>query len=125
MKKSRHFTDKDDEGERTWVKAIAFNTCGGNSTNPKFKIQPLGNGGEDSVANLYQAFKNGNVQFCDVTVNDFIDATIAHLFNDSESGENTWWREEVVVVDVDSDDKKTADFLSLTMNMKVMLKKIF
>ena len=125
MKKSRHFTDKDDEGERTWVKAIAFNTCGGNSTNPKFKIQPLGNGGEDSVANLYQAFKNGNVQFCDVTVNDFIDATIAHLFNDSESGENTWWREEVVVVDVDSDDKKTADFLSLTMNMKMMLKKIF
>ena len=107
------------------MKAIAFNTCGGNSTNPKFKIQPLGNGGEDSVANLYQAFKNGNVQFCDVTVNDFIDATIAHLFNDSESGENTWWREEVVVVDVDSDDKKTADFLSLTMNMKVMLKKIF
>ena len=107
------------------MKATAFNICGGNSTNPKFKIQPLGNGGEDSFANLYQAFKNGDVQFCDVTVNDFIDATIDHLFNDSESGENTWWREEVVVVDVDSDDKKTADFLSLTMNMKMMLKKIF
>ena len=84
-----HFTDKDDEGECTWVKAIALNICGGNSANPKFKIQPSGNGGEDYVTNLYQDFKNGEVQLCDVTINDFIDATIDHLFNDSESGENT------------------------------------
>ena len=61
---------------------------------------------------------------CDVTINDFIDATIDHLFNDSESGENTWWRGEVVDVDVDSEDQKNPDFLSLTMNMKLMIKKM-
>ena len=34
---------------------IKYN-CGGKSGNPKFKIQPIGNCGEDYVANLYQDF---------------------------------------------------------------------
>ena len=32
-----HFTDKDDKGECTWVKAITLNIYGENSANPKFK----------------------------------------------------------------------------------------
>lgn len=47
---------------------------------------------------------------CNVTVNDFIDATIDHLFSDSQTGENTWWRGEVVDVDVDSEDQENPDF---------------
>ena len=47
---------------------------------------------------------------CNVTVNDFIYATIDHLFNDTESGEKTWQREEVVDVDIDSEDQENPDF---------------
>ena len=50
-----------------------------------------------------------------VTVNDFIYATIDHLFNDTESGEKTWQREEVVDVDIDSEDQENPDF-SVTYN---------
>ena len=73
---------------------------------------------------MYQNYKNGEVELCNVTVNDFIDATIDHLFSDSKIGENTWWRGEVVDVDVDCEDQKNSDFLSLTMNVKVMIKKM-
>ena len=73
---------------------------------------------------MYQNYKNGEVELCNVTVNDFIDATIDHLFSDSEIGENTWWRGEVVDVDVDCEDQKNSDFLSLTMNVNVMIKKM-
>ena len=35
---------------------------------------------------------------------------IRNVSNDSESGENTWWRGEVVDVDFDSENPKNPDF---------------
>ena len=109
-KQYSHFTDRDDEDECTWVKTFVLIICGRNSGNPKFKLPPIRNGGEDYVSNSYRDFKDREVQLHDVTINYFIDAAIDHLFNDSESRENTWYSGEVVDVYVDSEDQENLEF---------------
>ena len=51
---------------------------------------------------------------CKVSVEQFIDSTINPLYVDN--GEETWWRGEVVDVDIDSEDMENPDFFVTYVN---------
>ena len=105
-----HFTDQEDEtADRKWIKVIPCSVEGGSKSNPKFVLKEVETG-EIYISNLFEDYRNGDVKLCDVTVNTFIDATIDHLFTDKESSEDTWWRAEVVDVDIESQNKENPDF---------------
>ena len=104
-----HYYDLEENLNFSQVKIIVLRISGGSSSNPKFTVRPVGSD-DCYVCNLFNDYKNGEAELCDVTENEFIDATIDHLFTDEVSGEATWSRAEVVDVDVDSEDKGNPDF---------------
>lgn len=53
-------------------------------------------------------------KLCEVSFEDFIDSTISCLYVDN--GEETWWRGEVVDLDIDSEDMKNPDFFVTYVN---------
>ena len=73
-----HVTDREEDGGCKWVKRIVLKICDGSLLNPKFEIKPI-NSDSIYVSNLYSDFQNSEVEVCDITENDFINATIDHL----------------------------------------------
>ena len=82
---------------------------GGSKSNPKYIVRPLNS---DTVywCNLFTDFQKSDVNLLEVTQEDFIDATIFHLYSDDDTGSETWWEAEVVDVDIDSVNLNNPDF---------------
>ena len=109
----QHFTDSEESDELLWVKGIVLKICSGSPSNPKFVVQSV-DLGNVYISILYEDYKNGDLKLCEVSVEDFIDSTINHLYVDN--GEETWWRSEVVDVDIDSEDMVNPDFFVTYVN---------
>ena len=109
----QHFTDREESEEVFWVKGIVLRICGGSPSDPKFVVQSV-ELGIVYISNLYEDYINGDVKLCGVSVEDFIDSTINHLYVDN--GEQTWWRGEAVDVDIDSEDMEIPDFCDTFAN---------
>ena len=109
----QHFTDREESEEVFWVKGIVLRICGGSPSDPKFLVQSV-ELGIVYISNLYEDYINGDVKLCGVSVEDFIDSTINHLYVDN--GEQTWWRGEAVDVDIDSEDMEIPDFCDTFAN---------
>ena len=84
--------------------------AGGSQTNPKFFIRYFDVPDELFCSNLYSDYKNGEANLLSVSTEDFIDASILHLYTEEESNNDTWWPAEVVDVDIESSDMNNPDF---------------
>ena len=67
-----------------------------------------------SISCLYEDYKNGDLKWYEISVEEFIDLTINHLYIDNE--EETWCRAEVVDVEIDSEDMENPDFFVTYVN---------
>ena len=107
-----HFTDRGEESEPEWFRGIVEGFCGRFSPkNPKFKIRYDDFPDDESyIANLYEDFKNEDLKIVEVVPEDFIGASISHLFIDAITGEETWWEAEVADMDIESSDRENPDF---------------
>ena len=65
---------------------------------------------------IFEELKAGNVRVVELKRQDLIGASIHHMFEDDETGENIWWNAEVVDLDPDS-DPENPNFLSCMMKM--------
>ena len=73
-------------------------------------IQYYENPGESFSCFLFEDYKNEEVKLVEVVPEDFIEATISNLYEDKDTGEETWWRAEVADVDIDSEDMLNPEF---------------
>ena len=109
-----HFTDRNIEDEEAdWFKGVVVQLAGGPKANPKYFIRYFDLPDDLFCNNLFDDFKNGDVHLLPICSEDFIDASILHLYTDDENNEDTWWPAEVVDVDIDSSDMSNPDFFVL------------
>ena len=107
----RHYVDRGN-GE-DWYKGVILEMSKGSKKNPKYKIQYTTDdeeGSDVSFANLFFDFKKDKLELIEVTTEDFIDATISHMYEDEETGQEKWWTAGVADIDVDSENKDSPAF---------------
>ncbi|XP_066935310.1 reticulocyte-binding protein 2-like [Clytia hemisphaerica] len=107
----RHFVDRGN-GE-DWYMGVVLEISRGSKQNPKYKIQYTTDDEEGldiSFGNLFFDFKQENLELFEVAPKDFIDATISHMYEDEETGQEKWWTAKVADVDIDSENKDSPAF---------------
>ena len=106
-----HFSDRGC-GEQ-WYKGVVLDIVSWSKQNPKYKIQYTlddVDGMDISFSYLYSDFKQEKLELLEVTIHDFIDAKISHLYEDDESGKEKWWVAGVADVDITSKNQQSPDF---------------
>lgn len=111
-KVASHFCDfeDDDVSEHNWHKGIILDTFGRSKVKPHFIIQYEELPEETFVRDLFYDYKNGELKLAEVDVNDFIGASVKHLFIDDETGDEIWWEAEIVDVDDECENNLNPEF---------------
>ena len=92
-----HLTDRNNENDNTdWYKGLVVKLSGGSKINPKFIVRYFDLPDKLFCCNVFEDLNNGDVRVLEVSAEDFIDATISHLYTDEKTGADSWWPAEVV-----------------------------
>ena len=100
------------DSREDWHKGVVIREEGKNKK-PKFLLQFYQDdedGNDFIVSTLYDDFLKGTLKPCDVTPEEFIDASIEVLYKDPDTGIENWWEAEVSDIDVDSLDPQNPKF---------------
>ena len=102
-----HFCFLEDEDVESWHRGAVLKTFG----RKKFLVRYNDCSDEIYPRPLFEEFKAGNVRIVELKGEDLIGASIRHMFEDDETGENIWWNAEVVDLDPDSDPENSKFFV--------------
>ena len=102
-----HFCFLEDEDVESWHRGFVLKTFG----RKKFLVRYNDCPDEIHPQPLFEEFKAGNVRIVELKEDDLIGASIRHMFEDDETGENIWWNAEVVDLDPDSDPENPKFFV--------------
>ena len=97
-----------EEGQESWYYGVVLS--GGSGGNPFFEVRY-----DDEDDNIYkyrlmEDLDNEDIQLVPITEDDLIGATIMHMYTDTSTGDDCWYRAVVEDVDEDSDDIDNPDF---------------
>ena len=71
---------------------------------------------------MLQDFKENHVKVADLKPADLVGASVKHLLNDDDTGEEIWWDAEVVNIDLSLKNQKNLFLLSFIIPMKKNMK---
>ena len=97
-----YFYERDEKED--WYKGVVIRKEG-KAKKPKFYLQFCTEdeeGVDFIVSTLYEDFLEGLLTLCEVTPEEFVDASIDVLYK-NDTGTETWWSAEVSDIDPDSD----------------------
>ena len=94
-----HFCFLEDEDVESWHRGVVLKTFG----RKKFLVRYNDYPDELYSQPLFEELKPGNVRLLELNGEDLIGASIRHMFENDETGENIWWNAEIVGLNPDSD----------------------
>ena len=94
-----HLCFLEDEDVESWHRGVVLKTFG----RKKFLVRYNDYPDELYSQPLFEELKPGNVRLLELNGEDLIGASIRHMFENDETGENIWWNAEVVGLNPDSD----------------------
>eukprot|EP00112_Aurelia_sp_Birch-Aquarium-sp1_P013961 Seg299.3 transcript_id=Seg299.3/GoldUCD/mRNA.D3Y31 product="hypothetical protein" protein_id=Seg299.3/GoldUCD/D3Y31 len=97
-----------EEGQESWYYGVVLS--GEPGGNPFFEVRYDDEDEKVYKYRLMEDFDNEDIQLVPITEDDLIGATIMHMYTDSSTGEDCWYRAMVEDVDEDSDDIDNPDF---------------
>ena len=107
-----HFCFLEDEDAERWHRGVVLTMF----ARKKFLVRYNDCPDELYSQLLFVELKAGNVRLVELKGEDLIGASIRHMFEDDESGENLWWNAEVVDLDPDSDPENPNFFVMYDEN---------
>ena len=94
-----HLCFLEDEDVESWHRGVVLKTFG----RKKFLVRYNDYPDELYSQPLFEELKPGNVRLLELNGEDLIGASIRHMFENDETGENIWWNAEIVGLNPDSD----------------------
>ena len=101
-----HFCFLEDEDVESWHRGVVLKTFGRKKFLVRYDCPD-----EIYPQPLFEESKAGNVRVAELKGENLIGASIHHMFEDDETGENIWWNAEVVDLDPDSDPENPKFFV--------------